>query len=185
MSVTDTQILATPKLMSRIEFNPNDSIAEIFDILNTNNMPQVFSEETPLLSLVVPNLESNATGPSSVAVSPVAASPVEKTSGTTVTVTSSSSSSHDPKFLEELVKTQWEKLVAIRSEVTNRDAKEAEETVLKWEAYVTKQESKLEKTRKDLEKSRRELEKARAELELKRKRVLDDEDEVNKSKRKK
>lgn len=171
MSVPDTQILVTPKLMSGIQFNPNDSIAEIFDILNTNNalMPQAFSEETPLLSLVVPNLESNATGPSSVAVSPAATSPAEKTSGTTVTVSSSRSSSHDPKFLEELVKTHWEKLCTIRSEVTNRDAKEAEETVLKCEALVTKQESKLEKARRDLEKFRKELAKAQAELELKRK----------------
>lgn len=177
MSVPDTQILVTPKLMSGIQFNPNDSLDEMFA------MPQAFSEETPsLLSLVVPNLESNATGPSSVAVSPAATSPAEKTSGTTVTATSSS---HDPKFLEELVKTHWEELWTMRREVTNRDAKEAEETVLKCEALVTKQESKLEKARRDLEKFRKELAKARDELELKRKRVLDDEDEANKSKRKK
>lgn len=194
MSVPDTQFLVTPKVMgdntatNSIPFNPDDSMTDLFAVVQPNNasLPQVFAEDTllfPLSDLVVPpsNPEGNITGPSSLAVSPT-----EKTSVTTTTVIPTSSD--DPKFLKELVKTQsqWDKLVALRNEVTISDAKEAEETVRKLEAYVTKTEGKLSKLSKDLEKSRQELEKARKELELKRKRVVvNDEDEENKSKKRK
>jgi hypothetical protein len=192
MSVPDTQFLVTPKVMgdntatNTIEFNPDDSMTDLFAVVQPNNasLPQVFAEDTlfPLSDLVVPpsNPEGNITGPSSLAVSPT-----EKTSVSVTATTVIPTSSDDPKFLKELVKTQWDKLVALRNEVTISDAKEAEETVRKLEAYVTKTETKLSKLSKDLEKSRQELEKARKELELKRKRVVNDEDEVNKSKKRK
>lgn len=170
-----------------IPFNPDDSMTDLFAVVQPNNasLPQVFAEDTllfPLSDLVVPpsNPEGNITGPSSLAVSPT-----EKTSVSVTATTVIPTSSDDPKFLKELVKTQWDKLVALRNEVTISDAKEAEETVRKLEAYITKTETKLSKLSKDLEKSRQELEKARKELELKRKRVVNDEDEVNKSKKRK
>lgn len=193
MSVPDTQFLVTPKVMgdntatNSIPFNPDDSMTDLFAVVQPNNasLPQVFAEDTllfPLSDLVVPpsNPEGNITGPSSLAVSPT-----EKTSVSVTATTVIPTSSDDPKFLKELVKTQWDKLVALRNEVTISDAKEAEETVRKLEAYITKTETKLSKLSKDLEKSRQELEKARKELELKRKRVVNDEDEVNKSKKRK
>ena len=193
MSVSDTQFLVTPKVMgdntatNTIPFNPDDSMTDLFEVIPPNNasLPQVFADDTlmfRLSDLVVPpsNPEGNITGPSSLAVSPT-----EKTSVSVTATTVIPTSSDDPKFLKELVKTHWDKLVALRNEVTISDAIEAEETVRKLEAYVTKTETKLSKLSKDLEKSRQELEKARKELELKRKRVVNDEDEVNKSKKRK